>query len=127
MISCLALCAACSSIPGGGPQAGILFDEVVLRNDTGDQIENVRIEVAQFDRFFSCSYIMPRSTCSTGFKPRRYRQNGIEISWTQRGQDYVSGPIVVPADGSLDRSRVYKAVVVILGERQFTARFETDR
>ncbi len=124
MVLCLTLC-ACSPLPADTPEPGVMFDEVILRNDTRGEIENVRIDVERFNRFFSCNYILPRTNCSTRFKKRRYQHNSIQITWTQRGQAYDSGSIFVSTDGILDVSRVHKAVVVILDNRQFTARFET--
>jgi len=71
------------------------FNSLVIQNNSGMALEDVKIKVEKTGALAYCSLILPGSSCSTGFPDKRYQGNPIYISWTHNGQSRVAGPVIV--------------------------------
>jgi len=71
------------------------FNSLVIQNNSGMALEDVKIKVEKTGALAYCSLILPESSCSTGFSDKRYQGNPIYISLTHNGRSMVAGPVMV--------------------------------
>jgi len=93
----------------------IQIDGMAIENQTQMWVSAVRLLVAETGNFVSCGNIPPGSMCSTTFPESSYTGNPIEITWSQGGQIYSTGPFVLQLPEELDEGEAGRVRVVIAG------------
>ena len=89
---------SCSGISRLSSDNSYLINEIIIRNETHGAIEDTQLTVEKFHRVFGCSYILPKTDCSTAFPQRPYEGNLITITWGQNGQTIRSTPMRIAID-----------------------------
>ena len=105
---------ACASGPVAH-QAPVQITGMVMENQTQMFVSAVRLLVADTGNFVSCGNISPQSMCSTSFPEATYKGNPVEITWSQGGQIYSTGPFVLQLSGEPDENKAAVVQVVISG------------
>jgi len=70
-----------------------LIAEVVVRNSSSHDIEDVQISVEKVRGIFSCGVILTHSFCANSFRQRPYQGNRITVQWRANQQIYAHGPL----------------------------------
>lgn len=118
VLAALALASGCAStLPlRNSASSGPLIGGLVLRNDSSQPTERVRVSVVGTHKFVSCGYILARSTCSTTFPFNRYQGRSVTIQWAQRGRAIGSAPFAVPLPNPLPKGRPLEVVIHFAGD-----------
>ena len=89
---------------GGGAQqmpsvkvSGIDIAGIIIRNALNYPVTDVVVEVPATGRFVGCGNILPRTECKTSFPKVDYRKNGIQVTWSERGESKATDEFVVEA------------------------------
>jgi len=81
--------------PGADPHLQITGVEIY--NGLPYSVRDVRILVPASGDFVSCGQILPDSSCSTTFPARDYRENPVQLNWTEHGQAQSTKPFKIRA------------------------------
>ena len=105
------------------------IDNLVVKNLTRTDVENVEIRVEKIKGLFICNMILADSFCSNGFRERTYQNNQITISWSDKKQRHTTGPISINMSQALitineKKHLPYTAVIELKNEGEFDAYFE---
>ena len=110
----------------GSLRPPFVIDEVMVHNKTGLTLKQVRIRDVERNRVFECDNVAPQGICSNRFRPRPYRGNPIEISWSTGGETRQSEAFVARVPDYLDPGRPVRGVLVIGRGGGAQAFFEQD-
>jgi len=116
----LSIVAGCSTLAIEGE---LKFDALVIQNNSGLELQDVKIKVEKTGALAYCSLILPDSSCSTLFPEMVYQKNPIFISWTQNGRSRVVGPVMVELPEKTDGSLNASALIEFVSPEQISARF----
>ena len=109
----MALLMGCSSTePKQHKQHKLLFNEIVVKNASFSDIEDLEVKVSNVNRVFSCSPVLAKSFCSNKFKTREYEGNTITLGWRENNQEIFKGPIVLEAPIS-NQEDIYTIVLTL--------------
>ncbi len=97
----------------GPSEPPYVFNEILVRNQTGLVLQQVRIRDIERNRVFECDNVAPRGICANRFRPRPYRANPIEISWKSGGKTRRSEAFVAEVPEFLDPAQPLRGVLVI--------------
>ena len=111
---CIMPLAACSTGPVER-NPSVEISGVVIENRTLMYISAVRLMVPVTGNFVSCGNISPESMCSTTFPGSAYAGDPVEITWSQGGEIYSTGPFEMGLPNEFDASRPAMVRVVITG------------
>jgi hypothetical protein len=103
---------------GTGPverRASVEISGVVIENRTPMYISAVRLMVPVTGNFVSCGNISPESMCSTTFPGSAYSGDPVEITWSQGGEIYSTGPFAMDLPNEFEPSRPAMVRAVITG------------
>lgn len=98
-----------------------LINEIVIRNDSGDQIDQVNIKVNNINGLFSCNHVLAGSVCLNKFPIRAYQGNPVIISWIQQYKPWTSGQLTLTLPDKFKPSKPLRAIVVIGNDGQVSA------
>ena len=97
-VALLGMLTAC----GGGAQqmpsakdSGIDIAGIIIRNALAYPVTDVMVEVPATGRFAGCGNIFPHTECKTSFPEVDYRRNGIQVTWSERGESKATDEFVV--------------------------------
>ncbi|WP_163833595.1 hypothetical protein [Spartinivicinus ruber] len=122
------LLTACSHIEttASEQQTSPTVNEIVIQNDTGEPIDQVKISVQNINGFFNCSQILAGSICLNKFSDRTYQGNPIEVSWIQHYEPWTSGQIWLTLPSQIMPDHPVRAVIVIGNDGQVKASMKTS-
>ncbi len=63
------------------------FNQIQVVNLSGSNIENVGVRVIDSEKAISCDEVAMNAVCEDRFGPRLFPQQGIELSWTDSGDN----------------------------------------
>jgi len=78
-------CSTAASRPEKKTEAVVEVDGVIIRNQLGIPVTDVRILAVAAGDFVTCGNITARSTCSTGFSNRYYSSDKLQVTWKEYG------------------------------------------
>lgn len=70
---------------------------VEIHNNLVYPVQDVTILVPATGEYVSCGQIFPRTSCSTTFPARDYRENPVQLSWKEYGQSQSTKPFKLKA------------------------------
>ncbi|HET6564393.1 MAG TPA: hypothetical protein VFG52_03175 [Xanthomonadales bacterium] len=70
---------------------------VEIYNGLAYSIQDVSILVPESGDYVSCGQILPDSSCSTTFEVRDYRENPVQVLWTEHGEPQSTKPFTIKA------------------------------
>lgn len=94
-------CATHDGTPGSGrgrlqgPELQITGVEIY--NSLMYPVRDVTILVPASGDYVSCGQIFPETSCATTFPGRDYRENPVQLSWTEHGQPQSTKPFTLKA------------------------------
>lgn len=106
------------------PLQGETFEEVVIRNASGDMLSDVRLlfHKGEKNKSIQTNAVYPFSQVSLGFPPRTTKGPAVTLAWQQGGRTYSKdlGPYLSPVK---DKKETYIFIVIVgnNGELQVTA------
>jgi len=112
--------AGCTSVP---VKKQLTFNALVLENNTGTQLENVRIAARKNGAFASCGVILRRTSCSTTFQTKVYQGNSVYISWLHNGHEQLVGPLYVEPPEKINYDLPASIVISFNSDNDVTAKF----
>ena len=90
-----------------------LFDEILVYNKSRLMLKEVRIRDIERNSVFECGNVAPQGICSSTFRPRPYRGNPIEISWSTGGETRTIEPFVARVPDFYNQGRPVRGVLEI--------------
>lgn len=85
-----------------------------LENRTSMWLSAVRVIVPATGNFVSCGNIAAGGQCSTTFPELAFTGNPVEVTWSQGGQIWSTGPLELQPDASvLEAGRALVQVVIV--------------
>jgi len=101
----------------------LIFNALVLENNSGSDLENVRIEARKTGAFAACGVILTGTACSTNFRSKVYQGNAIHLSWLLNGQEQHIGPLFVLPPDIISTDLPARIVIRFNADNDVTARF----
>ncbi|MGK0293741.1 MAG: hypothetical protein ACI9U1_002143 [Porticoccaceae bacterium] len=101
----------------------LIFNALIFDNQSGSELENVRIEVRKTGVFASCGVILSGTACSTTFRTKIYQGNPVYISWQVHGQKRAMGPLYVELPQTIQYDVPARIRVSFKSENDVTAKF----
>lgn len=101
----------------------LTFNALVLENNSGADLENVRIEARKIGAFVACGVIFRGTSCSTTFQTKIYQGNSVYISWMLNEQEQLIGPLYVKLPQTIQFDSPARIVISFDSENNVTARF----
>ena len=86
---------------------------LVIRNDSGADLRDIRLLVEKTRTTVTCSYIPAGGKFSTEFPLRSYQHNYVIVSYRQGGRLYETRPLYAHIPDGLTRSAVVQVIVRI--------------
>lgn len=109
----LASCAAKGIGPDSMAAPQLQITGVEIHNALPYPVKDVSILVPATGEFVSCGQIFPESSCASSFPARDYRENPVQISWTEHGQPHSTKPFSLkPPSGAYAGQSAYIRVEV---------------
>ena len=63
------------------------FNQIQVVNLSGSTIEDIAVRVVDSEKALSCDKVAMNAVCEDRFGPRPFPQQGIELSWTDSGDN----------------------------------------
>ncbi|NQZ54712.1 MAG: hypothetical protein HRT93_10750 [Piscirickettsiaceae bacterium] len=102
----------------------LTFNALILDNNSGTELENVRIQVKETGAFLSCGVVLRGRSCSTTFQTRVYQGNSVYISWQIHGKERIVGPLHVELPLSMQYELPARIVIKFDSINDVTAKFK---
>ncbi len=93
----LAGCAVRGEHAKTSPGPALQITGVEIHNSLVYPVQDVTILVPATGEYVSCGQIFPRTSCSTTFPARDYRENPVQLSWKEYGQPRSTKPFTLKA------------------------------
>lgn len=100
LVFCSLLWVACATQHDGDkPLTGPVLQiaGVEIYNGLTYSIHDVSILVPSSGDYVSCGQVLPDSSCSTTFQVRDYRENPVQVQWTEHGEPQSTKPFTIKA------------------------------
>ena len=91
---------------------------VIIRNELGIPVTDVRILALSSGDFVTCGNIMARSACSTGFSNRYYSSGKLQVTWKEFLVPQSTDEFALKPGGDIDVSRPAQVEVTIFSPGQ---------
>jgi len=114
----LQACSTVATVPETKPEAAVEVDGVIIRNQLGTPVTDVRILAVAAGDFVTCGNIMARSTCSTGFPNRYYSSDKLQVSWKEYGAPQSTDEFALEPREDIDMERPARVEVIIYSPGQ---------
>ena len=93
-------------------QHKLQFNEIVVKNASFSDIEDLEIRVSNVNKVFSCGLVLAKSFCSNKFKIRGYEGNSIMLGWKEKDKKIVKGPLVIDPPIS-KKEEIYSIILTL--------------
>ena len=111
---------SCNTVP---IKKELTFNALILENNSGSDLENVRIEARKTGAFAACGVIFSGSSCSTTFRAKVYQGNSVHISWLLKGKEQQIGPLFVQQPEVINHELPARIVIRFNSDNDVIARF----
>lgn len=110
---------ACSTV-ADAPEAEALVEVggVIIRNQLGITVTEVRILAVSSGDFVTCGNIMARSACSTGFANRNYSSGKLQVTWNELRVPQSTDEFSLEPGRDIDTGRPAQVEVIIFSPGQ---------
>lgn len=110
---------ACSTV-ADAPEAEALVEVggVIIRNQLGITVTEVRILAVSSGDFVTCGNIMARSACSTGFANRNYSSGKLQVTWNELSVPQSTDEFSLEPGRDIDPGRPAQVEVIIFSPGQ---------
>jgi hypothetical protein len=112
----LTACATVTEAPEA--EAVVEVSGVIIRNQLGIPVTDVRILAVSSGDFVTCGNIMARSTCSTGFTNRNYSSGKLQVTWNELRVPQSTDEFALEPGRDLDPGRPAQVEVIIFSPGQ---------
>ena len=115
MLLLVSACAATVKDKSDTATSRLELSGLVIENASSLNVSAVRLLVPATGNFVSCGNIAPQAKCSTTFPERAHTGNAFEITWSQSGNIWSTGELVLEAPADWEDGTQAMVRVVIAG------------
>lgn len=112
----LTACATVANAPEA--EAVVEVGGVIIRNQLGIAVTDVRILAVSSGEFVTCGNIMARSACSTGFANRNYSSGKLQVTWNELHVPQSTDEFSLEPGRDIDPGRPAQVEVIIFSRGQ---------
>jgi hypothetical protein len=112
----LTACATVTDAPKA--EAVVEVAGVIIRNQLGIPVTDVRILAVSSGDFVTCGNIMARSACSTGFTNRNYSSGKLQVTWKELHVPQSTDEFALEPGRDIDPGRPAQVEVTIFSPGQ---------
>lgn len=110
----------------GSSQPNYTVNEILLVNNSREQLREVAVTVPSTGRGFSCGNIAPLGICGDRFPPLRYQYNPIQVTWTYGNRTRRSDEFVVQVPANFSVGRPLRAVLEVSANGELAVFFQQE-
>ena len=109
-----------------GYQPAYIYSELLVVNNSGEVLDDVRVTLTGIDRSFDCGDVVALGVCSKRFGKRRYQYEPLVIEWAAGGGPRRSDEFVIDVPLTFSPGAALRAVLAVSETGVMTAYFEQE-